>query len=143
MAEREGAALRAFFRSDLVGTLFCAKSANPDAVVRKSGGMLFPEAEHGGELVPTLCVGMPSRALCVVRSRQRAAERPRGIPTQSVGTSDPISLLQCRIPGVFSDRERLDRSQRRFDRTRPARTDAMDWVHCVMMRQQIAWCATL
>ncbi len=47
------------------------------------------------KLVPTLCVGMPSATLRVVRSRQRAAERPGGIPTQSVGTSDPTSLLQC------------------------------------------------
>ncbi len=46
------------------------------------------------KLVPTLCVGMPSSTLRVVRSRPRAAERPGGIPTQSVGTSDPISLLQ-------------------------------------------------
>ena len=49
-------------------------------------------------LVPTLCVGMPSPTLCVVRgwrlskrrssgSAKRTQSVPDGIPTQSVGTS--------------------------------------------------------
>ncbi|MGO9469292.1 MAG: hypothetical protein ACLQVF_34640, partial [Isosphaeraceae bacterium] len=46
-----------------------------DTGARKSGGSLCPRANLVEKLVPTLCVGMPSSTLRVVRSRQRAAER--------------------------------------------------------------------
>ena len=37
-------------------------------------------------LVPTLCVGTHVGTLCVPSPSRRDAERPDGVPTQSVGT---------------------------------------------------------
>ncbi len=61
-----------------------------DTVAWKSGGRLLrPGRNMAEKLLPTPCVGMPSRALRVVPSRQGAAERPRRDSHAERGNESP------------------------------------------------------
>ena len=53
----------------------------------------------GITLVPTLCVGMQSSTLCVVRALNKVGTQsvPDGIPTQSVGTRFTRLLALCQV----------------------------------------------